>query len=165
MSLEEELVHVLMDKNLTLATAESCTGGLLGAHLTTVPGVSAVYAGGFITYTVEQKHAMLGVPMKLLREKGAVAKKTAKAMALGAAQRTGVDCSLSVTGNAGPDPSEGKPVGLVYIGCCVDGKAVGRKFMFKGSREEIREQSVQSALQILLHKLTGKEDKTIEEAD
>ena len=152
----EKLICLLMKKNMTLATAESCTGGLLGAKITSIPGVSALYAGGFITYSADQKHDMLGVSRKLLKEHGAVCKKTAKQMALGAAEKTGVDVSLAITGNAGPDPSEGKPVGLVYIGICIDGKTVGKKYMFTGGREEIRAQAVDAALTLLYGKLSGK---------
>ena len=76
---------------MTIATAESCTGGMLAAKITSVPGVSSVYAGGFVTYATEEKHKMLGVPRKILRENGAVSKKTAKLMAAGAARETGTD--------------------------------------------------------------------------
>lgn len=160
---EEKLAHLLMDKNMTLSTAESCTGGLIAAKLTSVPGVSAVYAGGFVTYATREKHDMLGVPNKVLKELGAVAKKTAKLMAEGAAKKTGSDCALSVTGNAGPDPMEDKPVGLVYIGICVDGKAVGKKYQFQGSRNEIREQAADAAMELLFDRLTEHGKKTKKE--
>ena len=153
--LEVSLVRLLMQKNMTLSTAESCTGGMLAQKITSVPGVSSVYAGGFVTYATEEKHKMLGVPRKVLRENGAIAKKTAKQMALGAARQTGTDVAVSVTGNAGPDAAEGKPVGLVYIGVCIDGKAVGRKFLFAGNRKEIREQACAEAMKLLLEKLGG----------
>ena len=151
--LAKQAVDVLMNKNMTLATAESCTGGLLGAMITSVPGVSALYAGGFITYSAQEKHNMLDIPRKLLREQGTVSKKTAKQMAEKAAEKTKADVALSVTGNAGPSASEEKPVGLVYIGCCIDGKTIARKFMFEGSRESIREQAAEAALALLLKKL------------
>lgn len=163
--LAARVVRLLIDKNMTLATAESCTGGLLAAYITTVPGVSAVYAGGFVTYTVKTKKSMLGVSARLLQEKGAVSKKTAKQMAEKAAEQTGADIAVSVTGNAGPDPSEGKPVGLVFIGFSIDGKVTGRKLMLSGNRDEIREQVCRNALQHLYRKLApraaGKEDAQV----
>ncbi len=153
--LEALLVRLLMQKNMTLSTAESCTGGMLAQKITSVPGVSSVYAGGFVTYATEEKHKMLGVPRKVLRENGAIAKKTAKQMALGAARQTGTDVAVSVTGNAGPDAAEGKPVGLVYIGVCIDGKAVGRKFLLTGNRNEIREKACAEAMRLILEKIGG----------
>ncbi len=157
--IEEELVALLIRENMTVATAESCTGGLLASKFTSVPGVSAVYAGGFVTYATPMKHALLGVSKKVLKEEGAIAKKTAKQMAAGAAEKTGVDCALSVTGNAGPSADEGKPVGLVYIGCCVDGKTIARKYNFEGDRASIREQAANAALELLLNKLTKSDSK------
>lgn len=154
--LEVSLVRLLMQKNMTLSTAESCTGGMLAQRITSVPGVSSVYAGGFVTYATKEKHKMLGVPKKILWENGAIAKKTAKQMALGAARQTGTDVAVSVTGNAGPDAAEGKPVGLVYIGVCIDGKAAGRRFLFAGNRNEIREQACAEAMRLLLEKLGGR---------
>lgn len=151
--LAERVVRLLIEKNMTLATAESCTGGLLAAYITTVPGVSAVYAGGFVTYTVKTKKSLLGVSARLLQEKGAVSKKTARQMAERAAEKTGADIAISVTGNAGPDPSEGKPVGLIFTGFSIDGKVTGKKLMLSGSRDEIREQVCRSALQHLYEKL------------
>lgn len=150
----QELVTILKERNMTLSTAESCTGGMLAERITSVPGVSAVYAGGFVTYATKEKHRMLGVPKKTLKELGAVSRKTAKQMAAGAAEKTRTDVSISVTGNAGPDASEGKPVGLVYIGICVDGKASGKKYMFEGDRQSIREQAAEAALQLCMEKLS-----------
>lgn len=151
----ERLVSLLLENNMTLSTAESCTGGLLASKITSVPGVSAVYAGGFVTYATIEKHKMLGVPKKTLKKLGAVSKKTAKQMASGAAKRTGTDTAISVTGNAGPDASEGKPVGLVYIGICIDGKSSGHKFMFTGDRQSIREQAADMGLKLLAEKLSS----------
>lgn len=152
---EQTLAALLMKKNMTISTAESCTGGMLAEKITSVPGISAVYAGGFVTYATEEKHKLLGVSRKVLRENGAIAKKTAKQMAAGAARHAGTDVAVSVTGNAGPDAAEGKPVGLVYIGVCVDGKAVGRKYRFSGNRQEIREQACEEAMKLVIEKLTA----------
>ena len=153
--LQEQLVHLLEQKNMTIATAESCTGGMLAAKITSVPGVSSVYAGGFVTYATEEKHKMLGVPRKILREK-----KTAKLMAAGAARETGTDVAVSITGNAGPEASEGKPVGLVYIGVCIDGKAVGRKYLLEGTRNEIREHACTEAMKLVIGKLTNSGERS-----
>lgn len=150
-----KLVDLLLERSMTLSTAESCTGGLLASEITSVPGVSAVYAGGFVTYAIQEKHRMLGVPKKTLKELGAISKKTAKQMAAGAAKKTGTDVAISITGNAGPDASEGKPVGLVYIGICIDGKAAGHKFQFEGDRQQIREQAAEAALKLCMEKLSA----------
>ena len=159
-TLAEEVVKLLEKDSLTVTTAESCTGGMLAAKITSVPGVSSVYAGGFVTYATEEKHKMLGVPRKILRENGAVSKKTAKLMAAGAARETGTDVAVSITGNAGPDASEGKPVGLVYVGVCIDGKAVGRKYLLEGSRNEIREQACTEAMKLVIGKLTNSGERS-----
>ncbi|MDO4284760.1 MAG: competence/damage-inducible protein A [Eubacteriales bacterium] len=148
-TLEGAVVAMLRERGMTLSTAESCTGGMLAQRLTGVPGVSSLYAGGFVTYTCGEKHRMLGVPKELLREKGAISKKTARAMAAGAAKRTHTDVALSVTGNAGPEPSEDKPVGLVYIGCSVNGRTWARKCRFSGNRQKIRECATAEALTFL----------------
>ena len=163
-TVEQELAALLMKKNMTISTAESCTGGMLAERITSVPGISAVYAGGFVTYATEEKHKLLGVSRKVLRENGAIAKKTAKQMAAGAAKATGTDVAVSVTGNAGPDAAEGKPVGLVYIGVCVDGKAVGKKYLFSGSRAEIRSQACTEAMKLVIRKLSGSKDEEKEAA-
>ncbi|SDZ79323.1 nicotinamide-nucleotide amidase [Lachnospiraceae bacterium NK3A20] len=164
-SIAGTLVQLLLQRNMTLSTCESCTGGLLASKLTEVPGVSAVYAGGFVTYTAETKHKFAGVSNKLLTEVGTVAKKTAKQMAQGTADRAGTDCALSITGNAGPDPSEDKPVGLVYIGCTIDDKTVAKKFLFTGDRQAIREQAANAAMELLLDRLLDKETKRLSQKD
>lgn len=148
-----QLYGELCRRNWSISTAESCTGGELGALLTEISGISWVYPGGFITYSVQEKHRMLGVPMELLNSDGAVSTAVAAAMAKGAAERTGTETALSVTGNAGPLSSEGKPVGLVYTGCFVRGQISVQEFHFCGSRKEIRRQAVEKALQLLLQQL------------
>ncbi len=147
------LVEQLKDQNMTLSTAESCTGGMLAQILTSVPGVSAVYAGGFVTYATREKHDMLGVSKKVLKEEGAIAKKTAKQMAIGAAQKTGTDVAIAITGNAGPDAQEDKPVGLVYVGICIDGKGSAQRFMLEGDRQSIREKACLAAIELVAEKL------------
>lgn len=122
----EELVDVvgriLKEKNITISCAESCTGGLFAGALTDVPGISAVFERGIVTYTNRAKMEELGVSAATLDAYGAVSEETAAEMAEGLAKKTGSDLCVSVTGVAGPDPSEGKPVGLIYIGLTYKGK-------------------------------------------
>ncbi len=148
---EHMLAAFLKKYGLKLTTAESCTGGLLAGTFMNVPGVSDVYEEGYITYANSAKRKLLGVKKKTLKEHGAVSKQTAKQMAKGAAKAAGADVAISVTGIAGPDGgSEEKPVGLVYIGCCVNGKTKVRKCLFSGDRSQIRGLSVQSAMEFAI---------------
>jgi len=127
----------------TLATAESCTGGGIGAALTAVPGSSAVYKGGIISYTNWVKH--------MLDTLGAVSAPVAEAMAKGAREAIQADIAVSVTGLAGPGGDEfGNPVGLVFIGYSDAGKTLSRRFLFPGSREEIRQAACREALKLIL---------------
>ena len=136
---------------MKLTTAESCTGGLLAGTFLNVPGASSVYDEGYVTYANRAKTKILGVKKKTLKEHGAVSKQIAKQMAKGAAKAAGADVAISVTGIAGPDGgTEEKPVGLVYIGCYVNGKTKVRKCLFKGDRSQVREQSVQAAMQFAI---------------
>lgn len=150
---EKRVTALLKERGWKLATAESCTGGLLASMLTCVPGVSEVYRGGFVTYVNEEKIRMLGVPASLIAVRGAVSKETARRMVLGTAQRCGADCAVSVTGNAGPSASEGKPVGLVFIGCYVRGKTVVRECHFHGNRAAVRKKAAVMALLLLEEQL------------
>lgn len=135
----------------TLATAESCTGGGIGAALTAVPGSSSVYKGGIISYTNWVKENLLDVPGELLEEYGAVSAPVAEAMAQGARKALCADAAVSVTGLAGPGGDEyGNPVGTVYIGYSDENITLSRKFLFPGSREEVRQSAIQNALQIVL---------------
>lgn len=131
----------------TFATAESCTGGLLGAALTSLPGSSDFYLGGVITYANEAKTALLGVDEEHIRQRGAVDEETARMMARGVMERTSSDIAVSITGIAGPSGgSPEKPVGTVYA-CYTDGeneKVV--RYNFSGSRAEVRRQAVLSVL-------------------
>ncbi len=135
----------------TLATAESCTGGGVGAALTAVPGSSAVFKGGIIAYTDEMKYNLLGVRGPLLLREGAVSEKVAAAMAKGAREKLQTDVAVSVTGLAGPDGDDrGNPVGLVYIGYSDSRGEDTISFLYSGNREEIRAQAVKSALEFIL---------------
>ena len=135
----------------TLATAESCTGGGIGAALTAIPGSSAVYKGGIISYTNWVKHNLLGVDQHLLDTLGAVSAPVAEAMAKGAREASQADIAVSVTGLAGPGGDEfGNPVGLVFIGYSDAGKTLSRRFLFPGTREEIRQAACREALKFIL---------------
>lgn len=149
-SLEMSVVSLLEKNELTISTAESCTGGLLAGRIINVPGVSDVYKEGFITYTNKAKRKTLGVNKATLKKYGAVSTQTAREMALGAALEADSDVSISVTGIAGPDGgTDEKPVGLVYIGVCVKNKVHVEEFRFSGDRANVREQTVISALGLL----------------
>ena len=138
----------------TLVTAESCTGGGIGAALTDVPGSSAVYKGGIISYSNEVKISQLGVSANTLEKFGAVSEQVARQMAIGARERLGADYAVSVTGLAGPDgDAYGNPVGTVYIGFAEADKVAVNKYLFSGEREEIREQAIQAALDLILSQI------------
>lgn len=153
--LARQLLGALEAKGLTLATAESCTGGGIGHALTAIPGSSRTYRGGIISYTNEVKHAVLGVPQEILDTYTAVSPETAEAMARGARRIIGADMALSVTGLAGPDgDGTGRPVGLVYLGCALGDRVQVRECHFEGDRAQIRAQAVATALELGLQALT-----------
>lgn len=129
-----------------LATEESLTAGLLGATITTVPGASAVYRGGFITYATDVKASIGGVDAESLALHGAVASSTAEQMASNAAERCGAQVGLALTGVAGPDPQEGHPAGTVWLGWRSPDQVAARCLSLSGGRGEIREQAVAAAL-------------------
>ena len=138
-------------KGKTLATAESCTGGGIGAALTGVPGSSAVYKGGIISYCNEIKQKLLGVPEQLLSRCGAVSAPVAEAMAIGALRALDTDVAVSVTGLAGPGGDEfGNPVGTVFIGYADEKTVLSKQYHFSGDRESVREQAVREALRLIL---------------
>lgn len=148
-SIEEQVVALLRERELTITTAESLTGGLVSAAITSVPGASECFKLGFVTYSNKAKRKLLSVKKDLLKKEGAVSADTAREMAIGAFMESEADISISVSGNAGPDAMEGKPVGLVYIGVCAKGKARVEECHFSGSRREIREQTVEKALELV----------------
>ncbi|MEI3522081.1 MAG: CinA family protein [Anaerosacchariphilus sp.] len=150
MTLAEEVVELLEKDELTVTTAESCTGGLVAARLVDVPGVSEVFKQGFITYSNKAKRKLLNVKKTTLKEFGAVSEKTAREMAKGAILASGADAAIATTGIAGPDGgTEEKPVGLVYIGVSVRGQMYVEEYHFEGERSEVRESTVQAALALL----------------
>ena len=137
----------------TLATAESCTGGMIGQMLTAVPGSSAVYKGGIISYTNEIKRNLLGVEETLLETEGAVSAPVARAMAEGARKVLNADVAVSVTGLAGPSGDDrGNPIGLVYIGYADSRGTDTITCLFEGNRDEIRTQAAETALALILSK-------------
>lgn len=139
-----------------LAVAESCTGGLLGARLTEIPGSSDVFVGGVIAYDNALKVEALGVPQALLAEHGAVSEPVARAMAEGAVRQFGVSGAVSITGVAGPGGGTSeKPVGTVWIGCALDGIVEARRSLFPGTRYEIRARAAQAGLLLLYRRLTA----------
>ncbi|GAA1443247.1 nicotinamide-nucleotide amidohydrolase family protein [Nocardiopsis tropica] len=144
-------VHrALLESGGTCATAESLTGGLIGAHLTAVPGSSRTYRGGVVTYATDAKAAVLGVPEDLLAEHGAVHPDVAAHMARGARRLFGADHGVAVTGVAGPQPQDGQPVGTVYAAVATwDDRTLVRRFSFTGDRAGIRYRTVEGALSLL----------------
>jgi nicotinamide-nucleotide amidase len=155
----ERLLEICRRKKLTIATAESCTGGLVAGMLTEIPGVSSMLDRGFITYSNRAKQEMLGVPAATLEADGAVSRETAEAMAKGALAHAPVDLAVSVTGVAGPDGgSDEKPVGLVHFAAASRSgqlNHVERRFGDPG-RAEIRKRSVLQAI-VMLHALAERE--------
>jgi nicotinamide-nucleotide amidase len=151
----ELVLSLLRDRGLTLATAESCTGGLVSARLTDVPGSSAVFVGGIVAYSNDVKAAQLGIPEAVLREHGAVSAETAAAMARGARERLGADVAVSVTGVAGPDGgTEEKPVGLVFLHASGPLGERQLRFDFPGDRATIRGRATVAALHLVRRLVT-----------
>lgn len=151
MTLEERLVELLKARGLKCATAESCTGGLVGGAITAVPGSSAAYLGGVVSYANEVKHGVLGVSADTLATVGAVSPETAAQMAEGVRRLVGADLAVSVTGIAGPDGgSADKPVGLVWFGLASAAGTRTEKAIFAGDRARVREQAVVHALGMLM---------------
>lgn len=138
----------------TLATAESCTGGMIGAALTAVPGASRVYKGGIISYWSEVKQQLLEVDAADLEKLGPVSMQVAGSMADGARKALQTDVAISVTGLAGPDGDEfGRPVGTVFIGFSTKNTTMARQFRFDGSRDAVRRQAVEAALRMILEEV------------
>ena len=146
-TLEMAVADLLMANDLTVTTAESCTGGMIAARIINVPGVSECYKAGLVTYSNKAKRKFLGVRKSTLDKYGAVSSKTASEMAKGAALLMKSDVAVAVTGIAGPDGgTEEKPVGLVYIGCSIKGEVTVKEYHFSGTRSQIREATTSAAL-------------------
>lgn len=154
-SLVEELSLLLVDKNMRLVTAESCTGGMIAAAMTDRSGSSSLFERGFVTYSNEAKIEDLSVKSETIETHGAVSSETAAEMAEGALKNSHADIALSVTGIAGPNGgTEEKPVGLVYIAVALQNKKpVITKNNFDGDRQSIRQQTMEKALELLIEQL------------
>ena len=152
-----EIIALLTARGQTAAVAESLTGGLLAAALTAVPGASAAFRGGVVAYATEVKATMLGVPRDLLERHGAVHPDVAAAMAAGVRRRMAATIGAATTGVAGPDPADGQPVGTVYIAVSAGrggwGDGTVRSLALRGSRDEIRRQTVAECLRLILGKM------------
>jgi len=148
---EERLVAACKAKGLTLAAAESCTGGLVAGRITSVPGSSSVFLGGVVSYANAVKRDVLGVPQEVLDSVGAVSAECAQAMAQGVRDLLKAEVAVSVTGVAGPDGgTPAKPVGLVYFGVATAGAVCSERCRFSGDRDAVRQQAVHRALELLL---------------
>ena len=157
-SLEAVCLELLKEKGLTVSVAESCTGGLLAQRFTDLPGASAAFKGGVVSYWSQVKHDVLGVPNDLLFQYGAVSDPVARAMAEGVRTLMGSDLALSVTGVAGPDSDErGNPVGLVYVAVAGQGETYVRVVHAAGPRNRVRTVAASHALDLLRRRLTGLE--------
>jgi nicotinamide-nucleotide amidase len=157
-STAREVHELLLGRGETVAVAESLTGGLTSAALTTSPGSSATFRGGVVVYATDLKALLAGVPLQLLEERGAVDPQVAAALALGACRRLGATWGLGLTGVAGPDPQEGKPVGTLHIGlAAAGGEAQVRSQQLAGDRDRIRAAAVEAALSMLRDSLRERE--------
>ena len=148
---EGRILELCVRRGWKLAVAESCTGGLIGARLTSVPGSSAYFTGGVIAYSNEMKKNLLNVPPQWLDSFGAVSGPVAEAMARGVVAAAGAHCGISVTGVAGPDGGTvEKPVGTVWVGIALPSGTTSRQYNFTGNRDEVREQAVKAAMELFL---------------
>ena len=148
-NIEVKVCKNLIEKGLKIATAESCTGGMIAAMITAVPGASACFDAGVVTYSNGQKMKLLGVKKTTLAKFGAVSGETALEMCCGVRELSGADIGISVTGIAGPDGgSEEKPVGTVWIGVSSGDTHIANRFLFEGDRNEVRVQTAIKALEL-----------------
>ncbi|WEK06238.1 MAG: CinA family protein [Candidatus Devosia phytovorans] len=156
----KQIIDILTERQQTIVTAESCTGGMIASTLTDIPGASAALYGGFVTYSNEAKSRMIHVQARLIRDYGAVSNQVARAMADGARNTAHADYAVAVTGIAGPDGgSEKKPVGLVYVAVSSELATVVIEHRFGDlGREEIRKASTAAALDLVLQVLSGVEE-------
>lgn len=154
----KKIKTILEQNGWSLSTCESLTCGMLASKIGDVPGISKVYAGGLVTYQTIEKNKLANVSMDTLDRFGAIAEQTAREMCVGVQRATGSEVSISVTGNAGPNPDEGKPVGLVYIGTVVLDRIVVKEYHLNGDRQSIREQTCKCAFEQLLDLLISSEN-------
>ncbi|HVF25913.1 MAG TPA: CinA family protein [Anaerolineales bacterium] len=155
-SLEAQIGELLQSRGLKLALAESCTGGLIGNRITDVPGSSAYFLGGLISYAYEAKIALLGVQWETLNSKGAVSREVVLEMAHGARKALNADIAVAVSGIAGPGGAmPGKPVGTTWVGLTTKEGEWARVFQFSGDRVQNKSQAAEAALQVLFDHLRG----------
>ena len=148
------VVKELIARKQTVSTAESCTGGLLASEFVDVPGSSACFKEGYVTYSDEVKHRVLGIPQDLIDEYTVVSEECAAQMAVRTRRITGSDYALATTGIAGPDGgTPEKPVGLVYIACADSEKVIVRRIVFEGSRNAVRRAAVHAAIDLLRERM------------
>ncbi|WP_306205617.1 CinA family protein [Actinoplanes sp. RD1] len=146
-------VHLLVERRETVATAESLTGGLLATTFVEIPGVSAVFRGGLVVYATDLKHTLAGVPEDLLAERGPVDRDVAQALAEGVRERCGADWGLATTGVAGPEPQDGKPVGMVFVAVAGATSTTVKELSLSGSRAAIRHDTMLSVLELFASEL------------
>ena len=152
--LVERLQQLCLERGLSIATAESCTGGLVAHLITNIPGSSGYFRGGVVSYADDAKRLLLDVGADLLAAHGAVSAQAARAMAVGARERLHADLAVSVTGVAGPDGgSAAKPVGLTYVAVADDGGVEVRRFVWSGDRAANKDASARAAIELLLWRL------------
>lgn len=149
------VVHRLAERHETLATVESLTGGSLAAAIVNIAGVSGIYRGGLVVYATELKSTLAGVPADLLSERGPVDPEVAAALAEGGRQRCGADWGLATTGVAGPEPQDGKPVGLVYVAVAGPNGGEVRQLDLGTGRDHVRAEAVVEALRLLAEQLAA----------
>ncbi len=156
--MNEKVIRALIEKNITIATAESCTGGMLGKEITAVSGASEIYGFGFITYANEAKVKILGVGEDTLQKFGAVSEETALQMADGARRVSGADISVSVTGIAGPGGgTKEKPVGLVWIALSSKHGTIAKKLNLYGKRGKIKKQTCEKVFEFINEQILKKD--------
>ena len=149
--LARRVVEHLQKNNLTISTAESCTGGMIASTIINIPGSSTILGSSFVTYSNQAKHLILGVPEEDIEFCGAVSEVVARKMAQGVRSISGADIGVSATGIAGPDGgTEGKPVGLVYIAICYGKKVMCKRLKLSGSRQKIRKETTKKILNLIL---------------
>ncbi len=148
--LAQTALSLLEKRKLTLAVGESLTGGLVCAHLVSIPGASAVLRGGVVAYNAQIKCDVLGVSSEVIAQDGTVNPQVATQMAKGVQKKLTADVGLATTGVAGPGSTEGKPPGTVYVAIAINGSTTWKKLELAGSRQEIREQTVSAVLQLLV---------------
>lgn len=146
-------LQLLLARKFHVSFVESCTGGMAASEFIGMSGASGAIEQSFITYSNDAKHKMVGVSISTLEKFGAISAQTASEMAEGGALKSGSDICISITGNAGPVAEEGKPVGLVYIGCFCEGNTDVYEFNLQGTRQEIRKKATAKALEVLVEKL------------